>query len=79
VQLSVGLALKPTRVDRVRRDVLRTAKVASTVWLNGTQRNTSSVPNSAIWTYVGTASGVFRTYPGHRSSPSYNWWVFSYH
>ncbi|PIK39898.1 hypothetical protein BSL78_23247 [Apostichopus japonicus] len=50
-----------------RADVLITSQIEE-VWRN---RN-SPLLKEVKWTYIGCRSGVFRTYPGHRSSRAYD-------
>ncbi|XP_067936801.1 voltage-dependent calcium channel subunit alpha-2/delta-1-like [Watersipora subatra] len=51
----------------IRADVLITQPIE----IEWKQRNFEAL-NKVKWTYVGLRSGVFRTYPGHRSTRSYD-------
>ncbi len=51
----------------IRADVLITSQIEK-IWRNRNKKMLADVK----WTYIGCRSGVFRTYPGHRSKRYYD-------
>ncbi|XP_071807181.1 voltage-dependent calcium channel subunit alpha-2/delta-3-like [Asterias amurensis] len=51
----------------IRADVLITSQIEK-IWRNRNKKTLADVK----WTYIGCRSGVFRTYPGHRSKRYYD-------